>query len=235
MKWLRKQRRATLSTDMSNTHLILHVKGTEQETTTLPKQVVRAAISQGTDHPLAIDLEPRGQCLEAGEGIAASPAEPETCARAAASFGDGRAAEGRGRSAASHRDGRAAEGQGGSASRRHTAGGGEGICANTQDDGCRGQTGSGDGIFGRWGASRVQSVQVDLHCPEHRDSGGGGIQFCHGRPASDGEAGQNVLPQRHGLCASGRLHAAERAAHSCSAFLPGDRCEPSRFRARAVR
>ena len=32
---------------MSNTHLILHVKGTEQETTTLPKQVVRAAISQG--------------------------------------------------------------------------------------------------------------------------------------------------------------------------------------------
>jgi hypothetical protein len=32
---------------MSNTHLILHVKGTEQETTTLPKQVVRAAILQG--------------------------------------------------------------------------------------------------------------------------------------------------------------------------------------------
>jgi hypothetical protein len=31
----------------SNTSLILHVKGTEQETTTLPKQVVRAAISQG--------------------------------------------------------------------------------------------------------------------------------------------------------------------------------------------
>jgi hypothetical protein len=32
---------------MSDTHLILHVKGTEQETTVLPKQVVRAAISQG--------------------------------------------------------------------------------------------------------------------------------------------------------------------------------------------
>jgi len=31
----------------SNTSLILHVKGTEQETTTLPKQAVRAAISQG--------------------------------------------------------------------------------------------------------------------------------------------------------------------------------------------
>jgi len=32
---------------MSETRLILHVKGTEQETTVLPKQVVRAAISQG--------------------------------------------------------------------------------------------------------------------------------------------------------------------------------------------
>jgi len=32
---------------MADTHLILHVKGTERETTTLPKQVVRAAISQG--------------------------------------------------------------------------------------------------------------------------------------------------------------------------------------------
>jgi hypothetical protein len=32
---------------MPNTHLILHVKGTEQETTSLPKQVVRAAILQG--------------------------------------------------------------------------------------------------------------------------------------------------------------------------------------------
>jgi hypothetical protein len=32
---------------MPDTHLILHVKGTEQDTTTLPKQVVRAAISQG--------------------------------------------------------------------------------------------------------------------------------------------------------------------------------------------
>ncbi len=32
---------------MPDTHLILHVKGTEQETSTLPKQVVRAAISQG--------------------------------------------------------------------------------------------------------------------------------------------------------------------------------------------
>jgi hypothetical protein len=32
---------------MPDTHLILHVKGTEQETTVLPKHVVRAAISQG--------------------------------------------------------------------------------------------------------------------------------------------------------------------------------------------
>ncbi len=32
---------------MPDTHLILHVKGTEQETTSLPRQVVRAAISQG--------------------------------------------------------------------------------------------------------------------------------------------------------------------------------------------
>ncbi len=32
---------------MPDTHLILHVKGTEQDTTSLPKQVVRAAISQG--------------------------------------------------------------------------------------------------------------------------------------------------------------------------------------------
>jgi len=32
---------------MSNTQLILHVKGTEQDTTTLPKHVVRAAISKG--------------------------------------------------------------------------------------------------------------------------------------------------------------------------------------------
>lgn len=32
---------------MPDTQLILHVKGTEQETTTLPRQVVRAAISQG--------------------------------------------------------------------------------------------------------------------------------------------------------------------------------------------
>ncbi len=32
---------------MSNTTLILHVKGTEQETTSLPKQVVRNAISEG--------------------------------------------------------------------------------------------------------------------------------------------------------------------------------------------
>src|SRR5271154_4024377 len=32
---------------MPDTRLILHVKGTERETTTLPKQVVRAAISQG--------------------------------------------------------------------------------------------------------------------------------------------------------------------------------------------
>lgn len=32
---------------MSNTQLILHIKGTEQDTTTLPKQVVRAAILQG--------------------------------------------------------------------------------------------------------------------------------------------------------------------------------------------
>ena len=32
---------------MQDTSLILHVKGTEQETTTLPTQVVRAAISQG--------------------------------------------------------------------------------------------------------------------------------------------------------------------------------------------
>src|SRR5258707_4657143 len=31
----------------SDTHLILHVKGTESETARLPKQVVRAAISQG--------------------------------------------------------------------------------------------------------------------------------------------------------------------------------------------
>jgi len=32
---------------MPDTHLILHVKGTEAETTELPKEAVRAAISQG--------------------------------------------------------------------------------------------------------------------------------------------------------------------------------------------
>jgi hypothetical protein len=36
-----------LETTMPDTRLILHVKGTEAETTELPKQIVRAAISQG--------------------------------------------------------------------------------------------------------------------------------------------------------------------------------------------